>query len=40
VEAMTLAQAYLEAHIVESSSVADALHVATAAIAGADLILS
>lgn len=39
-EAMTLAQAYLDANIVGPSSVADALHVATATVAGADLILS
>lgn len=39
-EAMALAQAYLDANILGSSSLADALHVATATIAGADLILS
>jgi len=39
-EAMALANAYLDAHILGSSSVADALHVATATVAGADLILS
>ena len=39
-EAKALAQAYLDANIIGSSSVADALHVATASIAEADLILS
>lgn len=39
-DAMALAQAYLDANILGSSSVADALHVATATVAGADLILS
>jgi predicted nucleic acid-binding protein len=39
-EAMALAQAYLDANILSSSSLADALHVATATVAGADVILS
>jgi predicted nucleic acid-binding protein len=39
-EAMELAQAYLDANILGSSSLADALHVATATVAGADVILS
>ena len=39
-EAAVLAQAYLDAGILGSSSLADALHVATATVAGADVILS
>jgi predicted nucleic acid-binding protein len=39
-EATALAQAYMDANILGKSSLADALHVATATIAGADLILS
>jgi hypothetical protein len=39
-EAIALAQAYMDANILGKSSLADALHVATATIAGADLILS
>ncbi len=39
-EAMALAQAYLDANILGKSSLADAIHVATATVAGADLILS
>ncbi len=39
-EALALAQAYLDAAIVGSSHIADAIHVATATVAGADLILS
>lgn len=39
-EAMVLAQAYLDASILGRSSLADAIHVATATVAGADLILS
>ncbi len=39
-EAITLAQAYLDANILGRSSIADALHVATATVGGADLILS
>jgi predicted nucleic acid-binding protein len=39
-EAAKLAQAYLDAGVLGHSSLADALHVATATVAGADLILS
>jgi len=39
-EAMALAKAYLDEGILTGSSVADALHVATAVVAGAELILS
>ena len=39
-EATALAQAYLDANILGKSSLADAIHVATATVAGADLILS
>jgi predicted nucleic acid-binding protein len=39
-EAMELAQAYLNAGILGKTSFADALHVATATVVGADLILS
>jgi len=39
-ETSALAQAYLDANILGASSLADALHVATATVAGADLILS
>lgn len=39
-EATALAQAYMDANILGKSSLADALHVATATVAGADLILS
>ena len=39
-EATALAQAYIEANILGKSSLGDALHVATATVAGADLILS
>ena len=39
-EANALAQAYLDAGILSSSHIADAIHVATATVAGADLILS
>jgi len=39
-EAILLAQAYLDANILGKSSLADALHVATATVARADLILS
>lgn len=39
-EATALAQAYLDAGILGKASLADALHVATATVAGADLILS
>jgi hypothetical protein len=39
-ETTALAQAYLDADILGQSSLADALHVAAATVAGADLILS
>ena len=39
-EAMALARAYLEAQILGSSSFADALHVATATVARADVVVS
>ncbi len=39
-EALALAQAYLDAGILGSSSIADALHVAAATVSGADVILS
>ena len=39
-EVTALAQAYMDANILGKSSLADALHVATATVAGADLILS
>ncbi len=39
-EAAALAQAYIDAGILGKSSIGDALHVATATVAGADLILS
>ncbi len=39
-EAAALAQAYIDAKILGKSSLADALHVAAATVAGADLILS
>ncbi len=39
-EATVLAQAYLDANILGKSSIADALHVATATVAAADLIVS
>lgn len=39
-EALALAQAYLDAGILSSSQLADAIHVATATVAGADVILS
>ena len=39
-EAMTLAQAYIDAGILGSSRIADAIHVATATVARAELILS
>jgi len=39
-EATALAQAYLDAGILSSSAIADAIHVATATVAGADVILS
>lgn len=39
-EAMALAQAYLDAGILNSSAIADAIHVGTATVAGADVILS
>jgi len=39
-EARALAQAYLDAGILSSSRIADALHVAAATVARADLILS
>ncbi len=39
-EATVLAQAYMDAKILGRSNLADAIHVATATVAGADLILS
>jgi predicted nucleic acid-binding protein len=39
-ESAALAEAYVDAGILGPSSLADALHVATATVAGADLILS
>jgi predicted nucleic acid-binding protein len=39
-EAMALAQAFIDAGVLGASSVSDALHVATATVAGADVILS
>ncbi len=39
-EAMTLAQAYLDAGILSDSSMPDAIHVAAATVARADLVLS
>jgi len=39
-EAMALAQAYLDAGILSGSHLADAIHVATATVAGADMIVS
>ena len=39
-EASTLAQAYIDANILGKSSLADALHVATATVSEANLILS
>ncbi len=39
-EATSLAQAYMDANILGKSSLADALHVATATVAGANLLLS
>ncbi len=39
-EVRALAQAYLDAGVLGSSSIADALHVATATVARADLVLS
>lgn len=39
-ETIALAQAYVDANILGASSLADALHVASATVAGADLILS
>jgi predicted nucleic acid-binding protein len=39
-EAMDLAQAYLDAGILSTSGIADAIHVAAATVAGADMILS
>jgi len=39
-EALALAQAYLDANILGRSSLADAIHVAVATVAGADVILS
>ncbi len=39
-EAKALGQAYIEAGVLGSASVSDALHVAAATVAGADLILS
>lgn len=39
-EAMALAQAYVDAGVLGDANVADAIHVATATVAGADLVLS
>jgi hypothetical protein len=39
-EATSLAQAYVDANVLGKSSLADAIHVATATVARADLILS
>ena len=39
-EATALAEAYIAAGVLDKSSISDALHVATASVAGADLILS
>lgn len=39
-EVIALAEAYLDAGVLGNASVADALHVATATVAGADLVLS
>lgn len=39
-EAMALAESYLDAGILSDSHLADAIHVATATVAGADLVLS